>query len=52
MASRFPKFRNDRAVEESGIGVKEVNCICASPPHDHPQLGIDMDDKKAIHCPD
>jgi len=51
MASRFPKFRNDCAVEEIRIGAREFNCIGVSPPHDHPHVYIDMGDKDTILCP-
>jgi uncharacterized Zn-finger protein len=42
MATRYPKFRNDHAVPEIRIGVKEFNCIGVSPPHDHPHIFINM----------
>jgi uncharacterized Zn-finger protein len=51
MASRLPKFRNDDAVPEIRIGVREFNCIGVSPPHDHPHVYIDMGDQDAILCP-
>ncbi len=51
MASRCPKFRNDRAVPEIRIGVREFNCIGASPPHDHPHVYINMGGEDAILCP-
>ena len=45
MASRYPKFCNDRAVREIRIGVREFNCIGVSPPHDHPHVYINMGDQ-------
>jgi uncharacterized Zn-finger protein len=51
MASRYPKFRNDRAVPEIRIGVREFNCIGVSPPHDHPHVYINMGNEDAILCP-
>ena len=51
MASGYPKFRNDRAVPEIRIGVKEFNCIGVSPPQDHPHVYIDMGDDDTILCP-
>lgn len=51
MASRYPKFRNDRAVPEIRIGVREFNCIGVSPPHDHPHVYINMGGEDAILCP-
>ena len=50
-ASRYPKFRNDRAVLEIRIGVKEFNCIGVSPPHDHPHVYLDMGNDDTILCP-
>ena len=34
--SGYPRFRNDHAVAEIRIGVREFNCIGVSPPLDHP----------------
>ena len=50
-ASRYPKFRNDRAVLEIRIGVREFNCIGVSPPHDHPHVYINMGAQDTILCP-
>jgi uncharacterized Zn-finger protein len=36
--SGYLKFRNDRAVPEIRIGVREFNCIGVSPPLDHPHV--------------
>lgn len=51
MASRYPKFQNDRAVSEIRIGTREFKCIGVSPPHDHPHVYIDMGDDDTIPCP-
>jgi uncharacterized Zn-finger protein len=51
MASRYPKFRNDRAVTEIRIGVTEFNCIGVSPPHDHPHVYINMGGNDTVLCP-
>lgn len=51
MASRYPKFRNDRAVEEIRIGAREFNCIGVSPPHDHPHVYINMGSGDTVLCP-
>jgi uncharacterized Zn-finger protein len=51
MASRYPKFRNDRAVAEIRFGVTEFNCIGVSPPHDHPHVYINMGDNDTVLCP-
>ena len=47
----YPKFRNDRAVPEIRIGVKEFNCIGVSPPHDHPHIYLNMGEEDTIICP-
>ena len=44
----YPKFRNDRAVAEIRIGVREFNCIGVSPPLDHPHVYINMGEQDAI----
>ena len=51
MASRYPKFRNDRAVPEIRIGAREFNCIGVSPPQDHPHVYINMGGQERILCP-
>jgi uncharacterized Zn-finger protein len=51
MASRYPKFRNDRAVPEIRIGAREFNCIGVSPPQDHPHVYINIGDQDTILCP-
>jgi uncharacterized Zn-finger protein len=51
VASGYPKFRNDRAVPEIRIGVREFNCIGVSPPHDHPHVYINMGGDGTILCP-
>src|SRR5216683_6746078 len=47
----YPKFRNDRGVPEICIGVKEFECIGASPPQDHPHVYINMREADTILCP-
>ena len=47
----YPKFRNDNAVHEIRIGVKEFNCIGVSPPHDHPHVYLNMGKNDTILCP-
>ena len=51
LAGRYPKFQNDLAVPEIRIGMREFNCIGASPPHDHPHVYINMGDRDTILCP-
>jgi len=49
--SRYPKFKNDHGIPEICIGVKEFNCIGASPPQDHPHVYINMRETDTILCP-
>ena len=44
------KFKNDHGLPQIGIGVKEFECIGASPPHDHPHIYHDMESSTFIHC--
>lgn len=46
-----PKFKNDQGVKEIRIGVREFECIGASPPHDHPHVFLDMGQDAGIICP-
>jgi len=50
-ANRYWKFRNDRAIQEIRIEVREFNCIGVFPPHDHPNVYINMGDRNTILCP-
>ena len=47
----YAKFRNDHGVSEIRVGVKEFECIGASPPHDHPHIYLEMSDDNMILCP-
>ncbi len=47
----YQKFRNDNAVPEIRIGVKEFNCIGVSPPHDHPHVYLNMGESDTVLCP-
>ncbi len=49
--NRYPKFRNDRAVPEIRVGVKEFKCIGVSPPHDHPHIYLNMGEEDTFICP-
>jgi uncharacterized Zn-finger protein len=51
MAGPYPKFQNNRAVEEIRIGAKEFKCIGVSPPHDHPHVYINIGGADVIRCP-
>jgi uncharacterized Zn-finger protein len=48
---RYRKFQNDCAVPVIRVGMREFNCIGASPPHDHPHVYINMGDRDTILCP-
>ena len=52
MAQTFvPHFVNDKGVDRIRIGVKEFQCMGASPPHDHPHVYLDMGSDAQIVCP-
>lgn len=38
----IPHFHNDIGVEAIGVGVKELMCMGALPPFDHPHVYLDM----------
>ncbi|HLC08026.1 MAG TPA: zinc-finger domain-containing protein [Methyloceanibacter sp.] len=46
-----PHLINDQGVGRIGIGVKEFQCMGASPPHDHPHVYLDMGDDAELVCP-
>lgn len=47
----FAKFKNDQGVPEICIGVKELKCVGASPPQDHPHIYLEMGVADRIKCP-
>lgn len=49
--SIVPHFQNDAGVEKIRIGVREFQCMGASPPYDHPHIYLDMGDEDQIICP-
>ncbi|HKZ95854.1 MAG TPA: zinc-finger domain-containing protein [Hyphomicrobiaceae bacterium] len=49
--SLVPHFANDQGVEKIFIGVKELKCMGARPPHDHPHVYLDMGADSQILCP-
>jgi len=51
MAQSNPHFVNDFGVRSVKIGVKEFQCMGASPPHDHPHVYLDMGHEAEIVCP-
>jgi uncharacterized Zn-finger protein len=50
-ASVVPHLANDQGVEKIFIGVRELNCMGARPPFDHPHVYLDMGDDGQILCP-
>ncbi len=46
-----PHFVNDLGVEKIFVGVKELNCMGARPPFDHPHVYLDMGAESQILCP-
>lgn len=45
------RFVNDAGADEIAVGVKEFECLGATPPHDHPHIFLDMGMKPRIRCP-
>jgi uncharacterized Zn-finger protein len=46
-----PHFINDKGVDRIKVGVKEFQCIGASPPFDHPHVYLDMGEETELVCP-
>lgn len=46
-----PKLANEEGAEKIFIGVRELQCIGARPPMDHPHVYLDMGDDSQILCP-
>lgn len=49
--SIVPHLANDQGVEKIFVGVKELNCMGARPPFDHPHVFLDMGSDSQILCP-
>ena len=49
--SLVPHLVNDKGVDRIAIGVKEFQCMGASPPYDHPHVFLDMGSETQIVCP-
>lgn len=49
--SSIPHFKNDKGVAAIEIGVKEFQCIGATPPQDHPHIFLDMGADTEVLCP-
>jgi uncharacterized Zn-finger protein len=50
-SSPVPHLANDLGVEKIFIGVRELKCMGARPPFDHPHVYLDMGDDGQILCP-
>ena len=50
-SSPVPHLANDQGVEKIFIGVRELNCMGARPPFDHPHVYLDMGDDGQMLCP-
>jgi uncharacterized Zn-finger protein len=50
-ASTIPHLANDLGVEKIFVGVKELNCMGARSPYDHPHVYLDMGAESQILCP-
>lgn len=48
---KIPHFKNDEGVAAIEIGVREFQCMGATPPQDHPHVYLDMGDEDEILCP-
>ena len=49
--SAVPHLANDRGAEKIFVGVKELNCMGARPPFDHPHVYLDMGEDGQVLCP-
>ncbi|WP_319413566.1 zinc-finger domain-containing protein [uncultured Cohaesibacter sp.] len=49
--SQIPHFKNDQGVPVISVGVREFQCIGATPPQDHPHIFLDMGKADEILCP-
>jgi uncharacterized Zn-finger protein len=50
-ASHVPHIANDRGAEKVFVGVKELQCMGARPPFDHPHVFLDMGTDTQVLCP-
>lgn len=51
MAHAVPHLANDKGVEKIFLGVKELQCMGARAPYDHPHVYLDMGSDAQILCP-
>lgn len=50
-SSPVPHLANDQGAEKIFVGVRELNCMGARPPFDHPHVYLDMGDAEELVCP-
>lgn len=50
-ASIVPHFANDAGAEKITVGVKELQCMGARAPFDHPHVYLDMGGDDQVLCP-
>lgn len=50
-ASVVPYFANDEGVRRIKVGVRELKCMGARAPFDHPHVYLDMGADSEILCP-
>lgn len=50
-ANVVPHFANDHGAEKVVVGVKELQCMGARAPFDHPHVFLDMGSESQILCP-
>jgi len=49
--SAVPYLANDEGVEKIFVGAKELKCMGARPPYDHPHVFLDMGADNQVLCP-
>ena len=50
-AALVPHFANDKGAEKIFVGVKELQCMGARAPFDHPHVFLDMGGDNQVLCP-
>ncbi len=50
-ATITPHFANDQGIEKIFVGAKELKCMGARSPHDHPHVYLDMGQESQVLCP-
>lgn len=50
-ATQIPHLANDDGAEKIFVGVKELQCMGARPPYDHPHIFLDMGADDQVLCP-